>query len=635
MRVTVITVLFFLTSLLSQQVDSAHVDDRELLKWIRNKPKISTIIVEGNSYYSDEKIKSKLYSRVHTLWSSIKGDRRAYIRSETLNRDSLEIKYLYLNNGFLDIEFREFIDISDKDSSAIIKINISEGNRYLFGEKILSGEYPPKFQSDFYKIVSRLRKEKPISIFQLRQTSFELKTVLANEGYPYALVNYDVQKNSSSRITDVEFHIVSDSIVHFGDLDIEGTKEYPEYTARREVNFKSGDIYRRNNILDSQRRLFESGYFSTLQLDQQKENPDRLKPDFILKVRERKPGFVTLTTGAGQSEVKDLIWDISAGFGKRNFFGSRRYDILADYSFSLDDNVRLVTHRYRLRYTEPWFLGIRMPLLFTGEFHPRIKDPVLEYNIQEWSISISTRKKFGRKVKTVLGLEYESIEIDNIREELKADLGISVRRNIYFRYRRDSRDNIFIPRRGSLGEISGAYFGGFMGGDDSFTSLGAAWSTYQKVWPGWISASRIKSGWVEPFGKSVKVPSNDLLYLGGANSIRGFRENSLGPKGVTDIPEGSNFTLIFNQEFRWKTIQFLNIFSFMKNFPLWQSVFVDVGGGFYDPTDIKFKNLAVSYGTGIQIVSPAGPLRIDYAKVVPTERFGFDERWHFTILYAF
>jgi outer membrane protein assembly factor BamA len=75
--------------------------------------------------------------------------------------------------------------------------------------------------------------------------------------------------------------------------------------------------------------------------------------------------------------------------------------------------------------------------------------------------------------------------------------------------------------------------------------------------------------------------------------------------------------------------------SFLKTFPLWQSVFVDVGGAFDEVEDIKPASLAVAYGTGVQIVSPAGPIRLDYARRLETDNYDFNERWHFTILYAF
>jgi len=101
--------------------------------------------------------------------------------------------------------------------------------------------------------------------------------------------------------------------------------KFPEYVARRELKIKPGARYRRDDILDSQRRLYESGYFSTLTLSRDEKSPDRLRPDFILRVTERKTRYATVQAGAAQSLYKDLLWDFSASYGQRNVFGSRQF----------------------------------------------------------------------------------------------------------------------------------------------------------------------------------------------------------------------------------------------------------------------------------------------------------------------
>jgi outer membrane protein assembly factor BamA len=69
--------------------------------------------------------------------------------------------------------------------------------------------------------------------------------------------------------------------------------------------------------------------------------------------------------------------------------------------------------------------------------------------------------------------------------------------------------------------------------------------------------------------------------------------------------------------------------------PLWQSVFFDAGNGFAELRHVKPDRLAYAYGTGIQIISPVGPIRLDYARRLKTDRYDLGDRWHFTILYAF
>jgi len=617
--------------------------DRSILRWIRNKPAIKSISIEGNNFFSDSDIRKRMYSRVRTIWGSIKGDRRTKIQSETYGRDTLEIKYLYLTNGFLGIQIEENFNVIMPDSSARVMVKIDEGHRYKYGKKTIKGNFENRFQNRFEQIVTKLQELKPINLFDVRQASFDIKTVLANEGYPYAEVNFTIDTSQVNVVTPIQFVVESDSLVHYGEITIQGINRYPAYTASRELKINRGNVYRRHEIVESQRRIYESGYFSTLQLKQSNQVTDRLNPDFILRVRERKPTYITVKTGAGQSEYADLSWSFSAGVGKRNLFGSRRIDLLFNLVYGVGKKNRIIEHDYRLRYTEPWFLGIRMPLSLAFTYEPKVQHPVQDFRVEQWAASISTLKRFSLHTRASWGLEYQSVDISGVPDELKEEVrlqteGLSIRRRIYLNMIRDSRDNIFVPRFGSKREIAIDYFGGFLGGDDSFIRIETSWSWYHPVWPGWISASRIKGGWVDPYGETELVPSGDRLFLGGANTVRGFTENTLVPMQKDSLP-GAGFTIVVNQEFRWKTIQIFNPIPFLgdlfRNLPLWQSIFIDVGNGFRSIDKFQFSELVVAYGTGVQIQSPAGPIRLDYAHHIKTSTIEAGDHWHFTILYAF
>jgi len=618
-------------------------EDLRYRRWRNSKPPIEKITIEGNEHYSDADVTDRLYSRERTFWSSLKGDRRTRLQRESLSRDTLEVKYLYLTNGFLSVRVDERFEVNLPDSSAHIIVQISEGPQSRYGEARVEGECPSGTGPQITGIAHRLESGRPTNLFELRQMAFEMKGVLANHGYPYGEVAFQVDSLCRDSLCPVIFRVNADSLVHYGQIAVAGIERYSEKTVRRESKMKTGAVYRRQDIIDTRRRLVESGYFSTLSITQSDSSLDRYRPDFQLRVRERPPIYTTFTNGIGRSDVADLEWDVSAGFGKRNFLGSRRYDLTAVAKFGIGDNPRLLEHRYQISYTEPWLLHIRMPLVLSARWEPGVKDPVYDYRIERWSLAASTTRRFGEEYLGQWGLEYQVLDIygvaESAKEEIKKAKGIAVRRKLYMTLRRDSRDHVFIPRRGSLTELSAQFFGGFLGGDHHFVKLEASWSSYQVVWPGWVSATRIKSGWAEPFGASDDVPPDDQFYLGGANTVRGFRVNTLGPVDTLGAAMKSNYIVVFNEEFRWQTIQvhqFIPLLGgLIGSWPLWQSVFFDAGNGFLDIEDSALRRLAYSYGTGIQIVSPAGPIRIDYARRIKTEFIDFEDRWHFTILYAF
>jgi len=302
-------------------------DDRELLRWERSKPIIDSIVVEGCQFFNPGDVRNQMYSKQRGFWGWLKGDRRTRLQRETLRRDTLEIKYMYMLEGFLGVQVNESFVVLGKDSTALIHVRIDEGTQFVFGKKTITGDYDPGLGFHLNKTLVPLKEGEPINYFDVRAASFEMKTILANSGDPYATVIPHIDTAADQSIAPVGFVINADSLVRYGDVDISGTRHFPTYTASRELKIKKGSVYRRNDILESQRRLLESGYFSTFQLNQADSTANRYQPDFLLTVRERKPLYVSFETGALQSEERDLEWEFFTAFGKRNFLQSRRLEL--------------------------------------------------------------------------------------------------------------------------------------------------------------------------------------------------------------------------------------------------------------------------------------------------------------------
>ncbi|MCX6828535.1 MAG: BamA/TamA family outer membrane protein [candidate division Zixibacteria bacterium] len=626
------SLLLIFVFLLASAAFAQFTDDAALNRWLKKKPVISAIEVEGNNYFPDSKIKSVMFSRKGNILRTIKSDRRRRVQRETIIHDTSEVKYIYLSSGFLGIRIKETFEPIPPDSGALVKITIDEGRRFYYGKITLSGPYDVSFKRELFGITSRFKANQPADPFKLKQALYDCKSVLANNGYPYAAADCRIDTTLGDSTAAVEFIVSSDSLVHFGRVHLIGVGEYDSSLVRRGLTIKSGEIYRRRDIIESQKRLLITGNYLTLQLyAAEKDTANvarRLHPDFILNLKEKKAQYVSIQTGAGQNPYKDLIWDFSLAWGKRNFLRSRRLEISTSSSFVVFTEWRVLNHSYRLQVTEPWFLGLRMPMTLTGRIEPGVRSAVQPYRIQTWSVSLETNWEPQYRFKIYTGLEYKSVNIYGLsladQIKLRQERGITVRRKLYINISRDARDHPFVPAAGSLTGFRLEYAGGFLGGDESFVYSETSWGRYQKLWPGWILATRIKIGYVREFGASKSVPIDVRFYTGGANSIRGFVENGLGPQSKDGTPEGANVLLIANQEFRYPIIG-----------KFWGSLFSDIGNGFRDWADIKPTSLAIAYGIGLQFISPAGPIRVDYARRVRTKTIDSGHRFHFTILYAF
>lgn len=616
------------------QAQNAGKEDRRFNIWLGKQPHISKIVIEGNAFFPESKIRAHLFCRLSTFWRFFQSGSRERVLRYTADRDTSEIKYLYLREGFLNVKATERYEIEPKDSSAVVIVTVVEGSRFVIGRTTLHANDSLPFVSDLAREVARLEAGRPIDPITLSEVFFNLKTIFANNGYPYAAVTQALDSTAGAGQSVLTITAIEGPLVRFGRLDVHGLKYYSPYLARREVTFHEGEIYSRRAIVESQRRLYSTGLFNSINLNIKSDSAadstaaPNTSPEFSFSAIERKPHFLSMKTGAGQDSLHDLIWDFTGGWGKRNIFVSRRLEVSFKSRYVILPKWRPQLHRYQISYTEPWFFNIRLPLTFTARYEPGIKSLLQDYKIQTWGISATTKKEWSEQMYATLAGEYENVNVYGVpageAEAIRREENVSIRRKLTANLIRDTRLDRFMPASGSYTTYYAQYVGGLLGGDDSFIKLEYSWARYQPASGRTIYATRIKSGWVKQTGNSHSVPTEDRFYLGGANSIRGFVENSIGPRRADGSNDGSNAYVIFNQELR---------------FPLfwrfWGSMFTDMGNGWTSFSQAGLDNILFSYGLGIQFISPAGPLRLDYAHRIKAAGYDSGERFHVTILYAF
>jgi len=172
---------------------------------------------------------------------------------------------------------------------------------------------------------------------------------------------------------------------------------------------------------------------------------------------------------------------------------------------------------------------------------------------------------------------------------------------------------------------------GFTGNDPQI--FGTTYTQYIKVEPGLsviqnISpesqiAGRGDIGWMTPWGKAETTPQERRFYAGGANSMRGWLFNALGPDNSVSSAAakfGADIKLELNMEYRLKFFKFfrqqsgITLFSDMGN--IW-----DRTGPYAFNLKSMINNYAWDAGIGLRIGSPIGPFRFDFAYKLrdPTE----------------
>ncbi len=602
---------------------------------------IDKIEVRGNEYFSAGKIKDQMMLK-ENRWFNVFKKRRFNGKKAELDRSA--IHSLYQMNGFLEAECE--IEAVEKESNRVgVTVHIEEGVQTRLGKISRAGGLT-EFEEKVKKVMKTLKTGNPFNQGKLDEVAFGIKTVYANNGYPYADIQTLITMSEDRKRAEIAFKVSEDKKVFFGEVSCTGLKWTKEKIAKRELTIKKGEVYSRAKIIDSEQRVFSTGLFNYISLDAKDVQERPQNPDFALRVVEKKPNYAgvkaELAQNRPQNQQEYLTVDFTAQWGNRNLGGtSQKIGFSAYYSYRIlfeeegkRKLIQKLSNRFTLGYVEPWFLGSRTVFNLDLYYEPGVKSFLQPYRIESFGGNVNFSREYKSHTKIWLTHSYQQVDIYDIQrrevETYKEELGISVRRKIILSGERDTRDNVFIPLKGSFTQIYTEYVGGILGGDNHFYKLILSWSRYNRLSRRnviSVLATRLKFGYVQGLSRRDYVPTFDRFYMGGASTIRGYKENTLGPKDESKDPPvatGGKIMILGNLEYRralfWK-------FGY--------TIFVDAGDIWFATKHVNIKDIKLSSGIGIQFFTPVGPLRVDYGRQLPLKESPDTGRFHLSILYAF
>jgi len=186
----------------------------------------------------------------------------------------------------------------------------------------------------------------------------------------------------------------------------------------------------------------------------------------------------------------------------------------------------------------------------------------------------------------------------------------------------DTRDNPLETRRGWLVSSNLEYAPASLGSDIRFVRYLAQGYYFRPV-RRMVLASAARIGLATALGGQELIPS-ERFFAGGARTVRGVPENTLGPRDIFGDAAGGGALVVFNQEVRFPLYRWFNGVGF-----------VDVGNVFERPRTIDFTDLEGSFGAGLRVVTPFALLRADVARLWSSEVGQPTARWTFGIGHTF
>ncbi len=580
---------------------------------------VKKIQIEGNQTYSDGQIEKLMKTRESSWYK-----KRPFYR-HNLEKDLVNIKAFYHKNGFFDCAVTAEEIPVEGSYSLVVKISIHEGPRTFVEKVLLQGN--ERLNWEHLSRGLTIRAGQPLDLSLLQTDIRNIADKYGDVGYPYARATAQVHRESTAAL--VTFQIEEGAPVYLGHIRYQGLREVKKNVVRRELTIGPGVLYNRQAFLDSRQRIYSTGLFTYANIHLQRTAGDSLPPDLRVVVQEKPMRWVGLSTEAGQDEEYDMTADLTVEWGHRNLLHTgRKFSLQATATFRVITEWENLKERLELTYAEPWFLGSRMPAWISLYYEPGLKSKGRSYEVQRWGGKFTVSRELGQLTKVWLALEYENVDIFGVHAQVEDVLleasGESIRHTLSLSWERDSRDNIFEPTRGSLTRASADLVGGPLGGDDNYVKAGGSWNRYKALFRAAVLASRIKLGWAEEYAESSEVPPDVRFYAGGASTVRGFVERSLGPMDPAGNPLGGEGLLLLNLELRRS---------------LWRSLggdlFFDVGNVWQDPRRATWKQLNASTGLELWYSTPVGPVRLAYGVSLTEDIKLKGGRWHLAILFAF
>jgi len=583
------------------------------------KARIRAITIEGNTVYTDREILKRLKTRRARLWF-IGG---IYDESQ-FQEDQDQIIRMYQEKGYVEAKIvATSFDFSPNGKSMFITIEVSEGPQYHVASVTVQGN--EMFDRDEIMPLLKLKEHDVFNLHQIERDGAAISGFYSDAGYIYAAVRPSYTLDKERKVAHILYSIQEGDLVYLGQIEINNNVKTKDEVIRRELTLYPGERFDRKKWTRSLQKLTNLGFFDEEKPVELSIRPSEIEgaEDLLLSVNEKETGAFYF--GAGFSSDEEILGSVSldlwnfdiANFPKFTGAGQR---------LGLTLQKGTIRESYRLSFTEPYFLGY--PLLFGADAFKEKREWVHhnDYSEDIFGGGIRFGKQLSEYVSTSLGLRYEDVEIGDIRHdvspEIREEAGSWSTLSLIWAIERNTIDNIFDPRSGSVNSGRIQLAGGSVAADTDFVKVTQDYSRYFPLSQKWVLSIHESAGYVSEFGRSEEVHIFDRFFCGGSSTVRGYDERDIGPKSddIFRDPVGGNVRLVTNLEVSYAITDILRAYLFQDSGTAWPDI-EDL-----DPGDLKF-----SVGAGIGIKTPIGPLRVDYGVPLNPDDDQGNGRVHFRV----
>ncbi len=559
--------------------------------------KIKQINVVGNNVFDDKTLLRNLELNTSNLLSFYTKDDQ--YSKQKLQADLETLRSYYLDRGYINFNIESTqVAITPDKKDIYVTINVKEGNIYKLEKVKLAGNLvvaPPE--------LIKLVKVGPGEIFSRKnatETSKAISDRLGDDGYAFANVNMVPEINEAQKTVDMTFFVDPGKRVYVRRINMKGNSKTRDEVLRREMRQMESSWASSSKIERSKTRLERLGYFEEVNVETPPVTGTADQIDVNYSVVEKPSG--NLSAGVGFSQTQGIV--LNANIAQDNVFGSgKRVNVAfnnSDYSTSYQFGffnpyftVDGVSQGYNLGYTKRNAGQVNIANYSTNVMNAGVNFgiPLNEFD--------SLRFDIDAKHTELSTTDYSSTQIrDFINTQGSRFLTLSPAVG----WTHDTLNRAIFPNRGQQQRFSA--LSTIPGSDLEYYKVGYKHQLYFPLAKDFTFRVQAEAGYGGGYGDTSSLPFFENYFGGGTGSIRGFKNNTVGPRDSNGYAFGGSSKIIGNAE----------LFFPVPFMPETKSVrlgtFLDAGSinnGF------KANNLKYSVGVSGEWMSPFGALSVSAA----------------------
>ena len=586
--------------------------------------KIKQINIVGNTVFDDKTLLRHLELSTSNLLSFYTKDDQ--YSKQKLQADLESLRSYYLDRGYINFNIESTqVAITPDKKDIYVTINVKEGDVYKLEKVKLAGNLvvaPPE--------LIKLVKVGPGEVFSRKsatETSKAISDRLGDDGYAFANVNMVPDINEANKTVDMTFFVDPGKRVYVRRINMKGNNKTRDEVLRREMRQMESSWASSSKIERSKTRLERLGYFEEVNVETPPVAGAADQIDVNYTVVEKPSG--NLSAGIGFSQTQGIV--LNANIAQDNVFGSgKRVNVafnnstyMTSYQFGFFNpyfTVDGVSQGYNLGYTKRNAGQVNIANYSTNVMNAGLNFGIplnefdsLRFDIDAKRTELSTTDYSSNEICDFI---YGNNGIDscanlansyvaggaNSRPVIKATGDTFLTLSPAIGWTHDTLNRAIFPNKGGQQRFSA--LATVPGSDLEYYKIGYKQQLYLPLARDFTFRLQGEVGYGDGYGDTNTLPFFENYFGGGTGSIRGFRNNTVGPRDSNGYPFGGSSKIIGNAE------MFFPVPFMPETKSVRLGTFLDAGSinnGF------KTSNLKYSVGVSGEWLSPFGALSVSAA----------------------